>query len=44
MNEKLILEALFWIINNKDVPLSMIDSKEILLNDLGMEIVKLKEK
>ena len=43
MNEKLIFESLFWIITNKDVPISMLDLKYVLLEDLEMELVKLKE-
>ena len=42
MNELLIFESLYWLVKKTIVPMSELDTKTIILDNLGHEIVKLK--
>jgi hypothetical protein len=39
--EKTIFESLYWLVNNTDVELSNLDSKQIILDNLAKELIRL---
>ncbi|KKL92705.1 hypothetical protein LCGC14_1881990 [marine sediment metagenome] len=41
MNEKLLFETLYWLVNHTQVGIAEADTKIIMLDQLGLEIVKL---
>lgn len=44
MNERLILESLYWLVANTEPGINKLDTREIILHSLGSEIVSLTPK
>ncbi len=44
MDEKLIFESLYWLVDNTKVEIGKLDTKQMILNKLGSEISRLTPK